>query len=219
MKELSKYKYYASACHHSHGCFLNSLGFENTDNIEEADVIIFGGGADIDPATYDEKPSCRTHPSKEREKIEKKDFRYAVQHGIRMIGICRGLQFLCAMGGGKLIQDVSGHGGSSHHMTTLDGLNIKVNSLHHQMINPYAIKNKHDYQILAWTTKRRSNRYLGAGEKSIYLPYDFKEVEACYFPKIKALGWQYHPEMMGKDYEPAITWTRNIFTKFFEGNL
>lgn len=215
-----KFKFYTSACSLHNGNFLGPLGFEGTKEYDEANVVLFGGGADIDPATYGEKPSIHTSASPATEKIERADFMRAKKDGKVMVGICRGAQLLTAMAGGKLIQDVTGHSGF-HTMTTFDGIEVKTNSLHHQMVNPYAIKNKHDYKILAWSTKRRSSRYLGAGDKSVYLPWDFKEIEAVAFPKIKAIGFQFHPEMMfgSKDYDPVMTWTQNIFMKFFNGEL
>lgn len=187
-------KYYTSACGLSNGNFLDPLGFEGTKNFEEADVIIFGGGADIDPSTYGEEPSKSTHPSKEKEKEEKEDFHKAKKLGKFMVGICRGHQLITALAGGKLIQDVSGHGGNGHDMTTFDGLKVQTNSMHHQMANPYTM-DSHDYQILAWSTKRRSTKYLGAKDKRVYLPWDFKEIESIYFPKLRALGFQFHPRL------------------------
>lgn len=214
-------KYYTSACGASNGNFLEELGFQNTKDINEADVIIFGGGADIEPETYSEEASSHTYASPGREKIEREDFKIGNKRGVKFVGICRGHQLLCAMAGGKLIQDVSGHGGNNHRMTTFDGIDVKTNSIHHQMINPYVIKNKHDYQILAWSSSRKSDRYLGAKDKSILLPWDFKEIESIHFPKINALGFQYHPEMMyrSKDYEPVLSWTQKTFIKFFNNEL
>lgn len=213
-------KFYTSACGPSNGNFLLDIGFEYTKNLEEADVIIFGGGADVEPEFYGEEKSKHTYTSPDREKTEREDFKKGIKLGKKFVGICRGAQLLCSLAGGKLIQDVNGHQGG-HSMTTFDGITVQTNSIHHQMINPYAIKNPQDYKILAWSTKRRSNRYLGAKEKSIFLPWDFKEIESVYFPKINALGYQYHPEMMGtsKSYQPAMDWTLKIFEKFFDNEL
>lgn len=221
IQQKNKFKFYASACGASHGNFLHSLDFEPTKTIEEADVIIFGGGADIEPGTYKELFGSRTSCSPGREKQEREDFKTGLALGKKFLGICRGHQFLCAMSGGKLIQDVDGHAGSNHFMTTFDGNQIKVNSIHHQMINPYAIKGKSDYKILGWSTKRRSSKYLGAKDKSVLLPYDFKEIEAIYFPKINGIGFQYHPEMMGygEEYDAALGWTQKNFLKFFNNEL
>lgn len=213
-------RYYCSECDNGHGNWLRPLGFEPTNNLEEADVIIFGGGSDVDPKNYGENKNPRTYSSPKRDESEKKDFQKALQLGIPMYGICRGIQFLCAMAGGKLIQHVNNHGGSNHPISTFDELNIIANSLHHQMVNPYSLKNG-DYRILAWAPNRLSDTYLGPTDKSITLPWDFKEIESVYFPKIKAMGVQYHPEMIynEKDNSPIIEWTQKTFNKFFNNQL
>lgn len=59
------------------------------------------------------------------------------------------------------------------------------------MINPYGM-DRSKYKVLAWT-QRLSDCYLGARNKGIDLDYDFKEIEACYFPETKSLGFQFHP--------------------------
>lgn len=220
MKDLNKYKYYTSACGKSNGNFLVPLGFEYTPNIEESDVIIYGGGADIDPAQYGEEPGTRTYASKEREKEERKDFQIGYKLGKAFFGICRGHQLLCTLAGGKLIQHVNNHGGE-HSINTFDGNEVRTNSIHHQMVNPYTIKDPRNYKILAWTSKRISSKYLGAHDKPVYLPWQFKEIEAIYFPKINAMGVQYHPEMMNgyRDYEAVMTWTQQTFMKFLNKEL
>ncbi len=219
-KDEKKYKYFASATGRGHGNWLEPLGFEFTASLEDADVIIFGGGADIEPSTYGEKEGSRTYSSPERERREKKDFEKGLKLGKKMYGTCRGLQFLCAMAGGKLIQDVTGHGGD-HSMTTFDGVKIRTNSIHHQMINPYNLKPGKEYKILGWTSKRISTRYLGAKDRSVALPVEFKEIEAAYFPKINAMGIQGHPEMMfgSKYYDATIEWMQTTFMKFFNDEL
>lgn len=216
-KEL---KYYASATSIGHGNWLEPLGFKNTKVLEEADVVIFGGGADIMPETYGEDAGNRTWASPERERKEKEDFHQALKLGKKMYGTCRGLQLLCVMAGGKLIQDVTNHGGD-HSITTFDKSRIRVNSIHHQMINPYNLKPGTDYKILAWTSKRISTRYLGAKDKTIYLPFDFKEIEVAYFPKINAMGIQSHPEMMlnSSYYSATMEWMQTTFMKFFNNEL
>lgn len=217
----NSFKWYVSACDAGHGNFLNPIGGVATNNIDLADVIIFGGGSDVDPATYNEKEGskCWTNPARDR--VEKADFKHGLAAGKKMFGICRGHQFLCAMAGGKLIQDVSNHNGGEHRITTFDGNTYKTNSIHHQMINPDKLKSNEDYRILAWSTERLSKRYLGPKDRGIALPWGFKEIEAVYFPKINSMGVQYHPEMMygSKRNVPVVEWTQNTFLKFLNNQL
>lgn len=215
------YKYYASACSTGHGNFLDPLGFESTNKLEEADVIIFGGGADIDPAQYGEAPGGDTYASPEREKIERADYERGKKLGKKFLGICRGIQLLNTLAGGKLIQHVTNHAGSKHEMATFDGMKVTVNSIHHQMVNPHSIKDPKAYRLLGWVPTRRSDRYLGAKDKTVYLPWSFKEPEAVFYPKINAIGFQFHPEMMFRDKTvvPAVSWSQNTFMKFFNNSL
>jgi gamma-glutamyl-gamma-aminobutyrate hydrolase PuuD len=121
------------------------------------------------------------------------------------------------MAGGKLIQHVSNHSGD-HDIMTSDRLTFRANSIHHQMINPYNLDSK-QYKILAWSSRPLSKVYLG-GKGKIWLPVDFKEIEAIYFPQINAMGVQYHPEMMyGHHYDGILDWTRKSFLKFFNNEL
>lgn len=220
MKNSSKFKVYTSQCGRSNANFLEPLGFTHTDIIESADVVLFGGGADVDPKNYGEEKGSGTYVSEHKEKLERADFAVAQKFGKKCFGICRGFQLLCTLAGGKLIQHVDHHGGY-HKMSTFDGNIVNVNSLHHQMVNPYVLKNSNDYKIIAWTTKRLSSTYLGGSDKPVYLPWEFKEIEAAYFPKIDSFGVQWHPEMMfgSKDADPAITWVQQTFIKFFNNKL
>lgn len=92
MEKLNKY--YTSGCGSGNGNFLEPLGFSHTNHLEEADVIIFGGGADIEPSTYKEESGPRTYTSPGREKIEIADFKEGMRLGKKFIGICRGHQLL-----------------------------------------------------------------------------------------------------------------------------
>lgn len=221
MKVLSNKRFYPSECSDYDGNFLEPLGFKPTGTIEAADVVIFGGGADVDPSKYGEEFASSTHVSLHKERREREDFATAMKLGKKCFGICRGHQLLCTLAGGKLIQHVNNHSGI-HPISTFDGNQVSVNSIHHQMINPYVIKDSNAYKILAWTTKRRSTTYLGGGDKPILLPFEFKEIEAIYFPRINSLGVQYHPEMMynrSDKANAAVDWTQQLFMKFYENKL
>lgn len=216
---MNKFKFYASACSSAHGNWLEPIGGKPTAKIHEADLVIFGGGADIDPATYNEDKAEGTYANPVREREEKADFATARELGIKMLGICRGHQLLVALAGGKLIQDVTNHSGD-HYTTTFDELEIEVNSIHHQMVSPYDMNPK-DYTILSWCTKKRSDYYIGGKNKRLLLPVNFKEIESIYLPRIDAIGFQYHPEMMFSRLKanPAVDWTQRTFIKFFENKL
>ena len=121
------------------------------------DGILFTGGHDVSPELYGEalRPLCDI-PCPQRDTLEAALFRLAMEDGKPMLGICRGLQFLNAMLGGTLYQDLpTEHPGSVAHTMTQpynrpchsvalaeDGLlrrltgqdTLGVNSCHHQGI-------------------------------------------------------------------------------------
>src|SRR5206468_3407306 len=80
-------------------------------SVLEADLVIFAGGADVDPVLYGEVPHETTCCDPKRDQQDMDLYLMCVEHGIPMLGICRGAQFLHVMNGGKLWQHVDKHYG------------------------------------------------------------------------------------------------------------
>lgn len=171
---------------HQKDCF--DQGFEDIN------AFILWGGTDIHPSLYKAKAhkwnGAPSEPSA-RDLWEWQAMKYCLAHNIPMIGVCRGAQMLCAFAGGKLIQDVSGHG-SSHSMTTSTGEMMTTTSSHHQMLDLHGT----NHELLAWTTTRKSRHYYGeTNETPKHIDMlTFQEPEVVYFPDISALAIQGHPE-------------------------
>ena len=163
-------------------------------------ILVVWGGADINPKLYNHAQSRTTSPSTTRDTVEWGCIQRAIELGIPMIGVCRGAQMMCAAAGGFLIQDVSGHHGQ-HTVTTYGGAILNVNSIHHQML---AGLEKVDHELLAWSTVKRSRSYIWKDDQPYTPPVGFKEPELVYFPRIKAMAVQWHPEMMSES-SPATT--------------
>lgn len=159
-------------------------------------LVLFTGGEDVDPSFYgDTSPLgvCRYNTTRDR--FEQIIFKQALKHGIKMAGICRGLQFLSVMDGGKLVHHLDNHAGVYHGMECLkDNITRKVNSLHHQMVIP-----SKDSIVVGWSKYKLSGRYFGDGDRKIKLKKP--EVEATIMPNILACGVQWHPEMMAEYLE------------------
>lgn len=194
-------------------------GFEETKDILKADVIVFAGGADINPAFYNEQRGKLTGSPSQRDTIELADFELGKSLKKKMVGICRGGQLLCALSGGKLIQHVENHH-SNHKMNTNDGKSLVVNSIHHQMMFPYTLPAS-KFDILGWSSTHRSRTYLGGNNKEISLPGRFQECEVIHFKETDSLAIQWHPELMYRRGEnaPAVVWLQNIFLKFYNNEL
>lgn len=166
-------------------------------NPKDFGLVLFTGGADVSPKLYNDTSPygyCYNNVQRDIEEIEV--FEVAREHGVLMAGICRGVQFLNVMAGGKMMHHIKGHEGGVGHKMTCPGMRreIMVNSLHHQMILPTG-----EAHIIGWTTERRSSMYVGEEDRK--LRYDGPEIEAAIFPNIRGLGVQYHPEMMDEDTE------------------
>ena len=153
-------------------------------------LMVFTGGADVSPELYgDTSPEriCRANPERDRE--EEKLFKFGQQRGIKMIGICRGMQFLNIMTGGKMMHDITGHASGAHKVAVKSCTEPFVtNTYHHQMCVPH--KSTH---ILAWSHVRLSSCYIGDEDATVN--YRGPEVEAIYMPWLKAVGVQWHPEV------------------------
>jgi hypothetical protein len=195
-------------------------------SIEDADLVVFTGGTDVDPALYGELPHPMTQrPDKLRDKFEVATFEEAKSLGKKMVGICRGAQFLCVMAGGKLIQHQENKG--QHLMYNIFGPPIKVSSDHHQSQYPwilprrdYLLPTRDDFKLLGWTEGISS---FHEGENGIEVlppltPDLFTEVEDAYYPKIDALAIQSHPEWLDP-YSESVRYHRKLLTMFMKGEL
>ena len=60
------------------------------DNIEDADIVLFTGGEDVDPSLYNSKKHPSTYSNIERDKKEKEVFD-KIKPTQLALGICRGL--------------------------------------------------------------------------------------------------------------------------------
>lgn len=172
------------------------------------DVVLFGGGADISPTLYKMKPNRFCGAGKElseRDALEKAVYQKALKVGAAFIGVCRGAQLLCAMAGGSLVQHVTNHGGYGHQIKLADGNKVHVSSAHHQMMNPVGS----EFELIGWT-QGLSTCYLGENEQEVDMSV---EPEIVWFPKIKALAMQYHPEFMSSR-EPGYTLALDLTKKY-----
>lgn len=157
-------------------------------------LILFTGGSDVSPEYYGDtspKGVCSCNPS--RDEQEKRIFNRAVRMGIKMIGICRGLQFLNVMSGGKMIHHLGYHSGQHNIRTCRSSMDkVMVNSAHHQACIPAMHTN-----VLAWAEPKLSEQYIGDEDRPIYWPGP--EVEALYNSLDRWVGFQWHPEAMPKE--------------------
>ena len=129
--------------------------------VEVAHGLVLTGGEDVDPALYGQEP----HPELEsvnpaRDEIELAALKAALERGMPVLAICRGLQLLNVALGGTLYQDLPSQregdllheqeapvGHRWHHASVLPGSGMEailgsrelfINSFHHQGIDELA---------------------------------------------------------------------------------
>lgn len=181
-----------------------------TSDMNEADIVLFTGGEDVNPALYKTRPHTTTRCNKERDKAEVSVFK-KIKPTQLAIGICRGSQFLCVMNGGKLVQDCENHALWGTHGITNGEIEYEITSTHHQMQYPYNL-NGLDYDVLFKSSELRSysvyegeninpNTIRENGEPEIVL-YHKEGMPKC-------LAIQGHPEMMRHE-APVIEMLNNL---------
>lgn len=118
-----------------HRMFLDA-GHQIVYSEEEADLICFTGGEDVNPELYGEGKHPYTNFNRKRDEQEIEIFNRINAMNKKMVGICRGAQFLHVMSGGSLWQDVDNHAVSKGHeaVDVYTGNIYHVTSTHHQMM-------------------------------------------------------------------------------------
>ncbi|WP_042458818.1 gamma-glutamyl-gamma-aminobutyrate hydrolase family protein [Neobacillus dielmonensis] len=185
------------------------------ETLSLCDGIILSGGEDVDPQFFQEDP----HPQLgqvilERDLVEIAIAKYAIEHHIPLLAICRGIQVLNVALGGSLIQDIPSQvkdciqhtqkvkRSQETHWVTIskDSLlfqlfgseRIRVNSIHHQAIGHVAS----DLRVVA-----QSSDGIVEAVESIH-------------PTTFTVGVQWHPESMAS-HSPAMN---KLFDEFIKSS-
>lgn len=185
---------------------------------ERLDGLLLPGGVDIEPSTFGEaRHTLLRHTDPPRDVVELQLARWALEDGMPVLGLCRGLQILNIAAGGTLFQDVAAqrYGSQKHDFEppehTRDFLahevelvpgsrlhalvgasSAPVNSMHHQGI-----------------------QRLGAGlSATAHAPDGLIEAIEGSGDGF-ALGVQWHPESL----EPNDDTSRALFREFVSATL
>ncbi|WP_226531337.1 gamma-glutamyl-gamma-aminobutyrate hydrolase family protein [Microbacterium paraoxydans] len=171
------------------------------DLVARVDGIVIVGGDDVDPRRYGQAPGPFTlaiDPG--RDEFEFGVVEAAIEHGVPVLGVCRGAQLINVVRGGTLRQHLAHGEGESHGsyayprahrvhdvstapgslMRELYGDTTLVNSFHHQAVE----------------TPGRGVVVTGIAPDGV--------VEAIEVSGHPAVGVQWHPETFGSD--PIFDW-------------
>lgn len=178
---------------------------------KEIDLLIFPGGEDVDMRLYAApdaiqkyKHLCSFNP--ERDQIEANILYMAMSGKMptkKILGICRGTQFLNVMFSGTLFADLASYGKDHHQIhdlvfmdeTPLSFLSV-TNSYHHQ-----AIMNSGDYYR---SLNKETIPHIIAVEKKT------RVIEMITWFNGKVLGVQSHPEYFHPEMEEYKTFKKTI---------
>lgn len=168
---------------------------------EDADLVVFSGGSDIDPRLYGEERHDLTDlPNVERDNEYLRLYLQCLEEGIPMFGICGGAQALHIFNGGKLYQDVDGHHGAHHAYDVREAKPlIRISSSHHQL----CMDNQEGGMEILLTARKSSYRWHSR-EKRQATGKD-PDIEAFFYRDTCAFGVQGHPEYAG--YHAFAKWT------------
>ncbi len=176
------------------------------DDIEQLCGVCSGflltGGDDVDPMLYGEVKSDRCgEPNVVRDTLEREVFDYAMQRDMPVFGICRGIQFINAVLGGTLYQDLPSQyspkveaerGGVCHQMTPpYDRVCHRVKVLEGSPL--YNIVGVEDLGVNSY--HHQAIKELSPRLKAMAISEDGL-VEAVYMPDMKFVqAVQWHPEL------------------------
>lgn len=198
-------------------------------SMDNCDLVIFKGGEDVNPSLYGEKRHATTHYNRMRDDYEKQIYEAARKMGKKILGVCRGAQFISVMNGAKLFQDIHGHGrphscsvvrvgavqSSENFSVENDMLELPmITSTHHQCLDPYSVRT--DMYFHGWSYGTLDNQLRlerGFLDDSIVVPefYQFGNHSLCI---------QSHPEMVAfngkvtEGYEPYINYCIELLNQF-----
>jgi len=175
------------------------FGIITIDSSDSADLIVFPGGLDVDPNLYGEPAGQRTSFNPETDANWNALYKKYLRQDKKMLGICKGAQFINVVSGCPLVQHVNNHALLETHQITIKDTVYDVTSTHHQMMYPFLL-DADSYDMLATSTEKRSDTYLN-GYDDEFPPLE-AEPEAIFFRGNGTLAIQFHPEFM--DYKASV---------------
>lgn len=174
--------------------------------LEDADLVVFTGGPDVDPQLYGERAHKTTRFNPGRDDDDIAAYMKCLDLGIPMMGVCRGMQFLHVMNGGKLYQDIENHQGT-HKLFDVHTKELieKVSSVHHQSVIPQTGMTLVATAIGAKCMRRAINPTVELSGLQL-------DVEALFYPETLCFGVQGHPEYSG--YNAYTKWCLEKINEF-----
>lgn len=187
------------------------LNCDGAKGLDDADVVLFTGGEDVNPELYGEICMTKTCFSRSRDDKEQAIYKEALRREIPMVGICRGGQFLNVMNGGRMWQHVTHHAGNHKAFVQVAPFlkgkkprEVEVTSTHHQMMIPA----KHGMVLL---TALESLEKMGPALSKVGKNEKDPDTEVVFYDDTNCLCFQPHPE-----FSSAPTDCVDLFEEFLD---
>ncbi|MGH2864906.1 MAG: gamma-glutamyl-gamma-aminobutyrate hydrolase family protein [Solirubrobacteraceae bacterium] len=159
------------------------------------DGLILAGGADIDPASYGDRPHPETVSTvPERDAFEIALTLGAIERDMPLLGICRGMQLINVACGGTLLQHLPDHYGHHQHRRVVGSFD---GAEHHVLLADGSLAARAAGE-LSHATKSHHHQgvdRLGDGLAASGVSTVDELIEAIELPGARfVLGVQWHPE-------------------------
>jgi acyl-CoA reductase-like NAD-dependent aldehyde dehydrogenase/gamma-glutamyl-gamma-aminobutyrate hydrolase PuuD len=188
------------------------LSFEenNLIDIYQCDGFVLTGGVDVHPSFYNGEMSYENMPNpfqQKRDVFEAIIFSYAQSMKLPVLGICRGLQLVNVLQGGKLNQDLGKADNAIHkkqgEVDKIHGVSIQPDTLLHQITNISSgkINSAHHQSI--------NIHHLGENLMVNAMSDEGRIIEGIEFKNKSGKGYllclQWHPERMDNKEQSVLS--------------
>jgi len=170
-----------------------------TDVIESLDGIVFSGGGDVDPAHWGAEPHPATDVDRVRDESEALLMRAALDAGLPLLGVCRGMQLMAAVTGGSLHQHLPDVIGSERHRAAPGTDPLAADASAYGRHDVVIRRGSRAHALLGSHITVNSFHHQAVAEPGAFTPVgwcpDDRVIEILEDPKHPyALGVQWHPE-------------------------
>ncbi|MDW7660767.1 MAG: gamma-glutamyl-gamma-aminobutyrate hydrolase family protein [Bacillota bacterium] len=170
------------------------------DYISSIEGLLLSGGGDIDPKHYGEVIDGSVRIDEKRDAFELLLYQKAMEKGIPVLGICRGIQIINVAAGGSLHQHIENHNRiDSEGNPRFHNVNITENTSLHRIFGVPALETN--------TVHHQSVKTVAPGFRVSAVAGD-GTIEAIESENGFSIGVQWHPEELYR--------TQNIYRKLFD---
>ena len=171
--------------------------------LDHVNGLVLTGGGDVDPLLYGETPHETVYGVDERrDRVELALIHRALELGLPVLAICRGMQVLNVALGGSLLQHLEGADGERHaawaHPVTarVHAVSFERDSIAHEVFGDALDVNTLHHQAVG----RLASSLVVTGRSPDGV------VESVEIPGKPVWGVQWHPELLAPQPDPAFRW-------------